>query len=233
MEQNKIINTTEIIKPNIDYSEYFIKKNKQLYMTDYHNLRGISNNTAQRFLLGFDEIWRSPTAVAKGYKIQPSPRLIIPTSRYSYIARDIRPENEIFQKERKYLKMKEGKVVTFNKKALWNSDKPIFLVEGEIDALSIIEAGGEAVALGSACRINAFINEIKVKKPLQPLLIAMDNDEIGKNAEKIITTQLPLLNIPFSIVNITGNLRDANEALIKDRLIFIKIIKALENCCYK
>lgn len=34
----------------------------------------------------------------------------------------------------------------FNQEVIGNTDKPIFIVEGSLDALSIIEAGGEAVA---------------------------------------------------------------------------------------
>jgi replicative DNA helicase len=40
----------------------------------------------------------------------------------------------------------------FNAKAL-QQNNPIFITEGEIDALSIIEAGGEAVGLGGTSNI--------------------------------------------------------------------------------
>ena len=56
-------------------------------------------------------------------------------------------------------KSKVGKVRIFNSKALYTASKPVFIVEGELDALSIIiDVGGEAVALGSTANRRAFIN---------------------------------------------------------------------------
>ena len=38
-------------------------------------------------------------------------------------------------------------------------------VEGELDALSIIEVGGEAVALGSTTKVKSLLELLKTKKP--------------------------------------------------------------------
>ena len=38
---------------------------------------------------------------------------------------------------------------------------PVFIVEGEIDALSIIEAGGEAVAIGSTSNTHKLLEYIE------------------------------------------------------------------------
>lgn len=57
--------------------------------------------------------------------------------------------------------------------------KPVFIVEGELDALSIIEVGGEAVALGSTTKAKALVELLKTQKPSQPLIIALDNDTAG------------------------------------------------------
>jgi hypothetical protein len=73
--------------------------------------------------------------------IPTTPRIIIPTSDYSYSARAVN-DNE------RYKVMKEGKVHLFNTEALVKSGgKPLFIVESEIDASSILECGFEAVRI--------------------------------------------------------------------------------------
>lgn len=71
---------------------------------------------------------------------------------------------------------------TFNRKALKEANKPIIIVEGEIDALSVMEVGGEAVAIGSTANTKAFIELLKTERPEQPLIIALDNDTAGEKA---------------------------------------------------
>ena len=53
------------------------------------------------------------------------------------------------------------KIRIFNKEALQRANSPVFITEGEIDAMSIMVAGGEAVALGSAANVDLFVNECK------------------------------------------------------------------------
>jgi replicative DNA helicase len=105
----------------------------------------------------------------------------------------------------------------FNVKALRNATKPVFIVEGELDALSIIDVGGEAVALGSTGMVNSFLKQLETKKPVQSLIIALDNDEAGEKAYKKLAEGLTGLRIPFYRVNLTGQYKDANEALQYDR----------------
>jgi DNA primase len=105
--------------PSNDYTMYFTKCAKQLYRTNYHKQRGISDDVATRFMLGYDENWKSPAATKKNFYLRMSPRLIIPTSNSSYIARDVRSRTG------NYTKMKEGHVVTFNSKALYESRQPV------------------------------------------------------------------------------------------------------------
>ena len=139
-----------------DYTEYYRECKARISdpaAADYLAFRGISLEVAHRFWLGFDPKWRSPAAIENGYNPPRSPRLIIPTSSSSYIARDVRPDAE------KCLKMKEGKVHLFNTRDLYNADdRPVFITEGEIDALSIIEAGGLATALGSAANYKMLVD---------------------------------------------------------------------------
>ena len=117
----------------------------RLAQTDYPQRRGLSAATCARFHLGYDPAWRNPKAPET---VPPSPRLIIPTGRTSYLARDVRGKDELSEQEARYTKVKVGKTRLFNAEALDTAEKPVFIVEGEIDAMSIVEAGGEAVAYG-------------------------------------------------------------------------------------
>lgn len=194
-----------------DYTDFFLQAHKAVEQTDYWKRRGLSKETVDRFKLGYVAEWRHP----KAPKAPTSPRLIIPTSPYSYLARDTR--ETIPEEQRAYSKSKVGSIQLFNKKALQTATKPIFIVEGELDALSIIEVGGEAVALGTTTKSKALIELLKAQAPAQALIIALDNDEAGQRASRELTEGLQGLNIPCYSFNPCGQYKDANEALQRDR----------------
>lgn len=194
-----------------DYTDFFLQAHKAVEQTDYWKRRGLGKETVDRFKLGYVAEWRHP----KAPKAPASPRLIIPTSPYSYLARDTR--ETIPEEQRAYSKSKVGSIQLFNKKALQTATKPIFIVEGELDALSIIEVGGEAVALGTTTKSKALIELLKAQAPAQALIIALDNDEAGQRASRELTEGLQGLNIPCYSFNPCGQYKDANEALQRDR----------------
>ena len=194
-----------------DYTDFFLQAHKAIEQTDYWKKRGLSKETVDRFKLGYVAEWRHP----KAPKAPTSPRLIIPTGKGSYLARDTREELPTEQKP--YSKSKVGSIQLFNKKALQTATKPIFIVEGELDALSIIEVGGEAVALGTTTKSKALVELLKAQAPAQALIIALDNDEAGQRASRELTEGLQELNIPCYSFNPCGQYKDANEALQRDR----------------
>ena len=194
-----------------DYTDFFLQANKAVDQTDYWKKRGLSKETVDRFKLGYVAEWRHP----KAPKAPTSPRLIIPTGKGSYLARDTREEVPAEQKP--YSKSKVGSIQLFNKRALQTATKPIFIVEGELDALSIIEVGGEAVALGTTTKSKALVELLKAQAPAQALIIALDNDEAGQRASRELTEGLQGLNIPCYSFNPCGEYKDANEALQRDR----------------
>lgn len=211
--------TTEQEEP--DYTSFFLQAAEHIGETEYH--RGLTAATLSRFKLGYIAEWRHP----KAPNAPASPRLIIPTSKHSYLARDTRAE--LTEDQRKYCKSKVGKVRIFNSRALREAQKPIFIVEGELDALSIIDVGGEAIALGSTANKRALLTMLESQKPAQPLIIAMDNDEAGSKANKELTEGLERLKIPFYRLDISGQYKDANEALNGDREAFRATIEQAEN----
>lgn len=209
-------------EPEADYTEFFKEAHAHINETDYPQRRGLSSRTIDRFKLGYIKAWKHP----KAPNAPASPRLIIPTGRSSYLARDTRAD--LTDEQARYSKQKVGKIQLFNRAALQASSRPVFVVEGEIDALSIIEAGGEAVAIGTTAKASSFIEYCKKSRPAQPLLLAFDNDKAGRECSQKIADGLEGLGVDHYSVNIAGSHKDANEALQKDREAFIAAVRAAE-----
>lgn len=222
--QNNIHNNTYTSTQGqeTDYTDFFLQANKDIEKTDYH--RGLTLETLNRFRVGFVESWKHP----KAPKMQPSPRLIVPTSRHSYLARHASEKDYINYRGQVENKSKVGRVRIFNPKALREAQKPIFITEGEIDALSIIDVGGEAVALGSANNVKKLLKWLEQRKPAQPLIITLDNDKVGAKAANELAEGLERLEITFYRADIAQPFKDANEALNADREAFTEVIRLAE-----
>ena len=210
-----------------DHTEFFLLAASRIKDTDYAERRGLSPEVIRKFHLGFVKEWRNPILdEEKRQRISPSPRLIIPTSPYSYVARDTR--QELTDKQRCYAKLKVGHVHIFNAKALEQGTRSVFVTEGEIDALSIESVGGCACALGSTGMVNAFLKGVEQHRPKLPLLITLDRDAAGCMAKDKLITGLEALGIAYACVNISGEHKDANEALIADREVFATAVQEAE-----
>jgi replicative DNA helicase len=189
-QETKIV-SNETENQEQDYSKYYEKAHENLNkpeVQDYLTKRRISKETADKFNLGYNEKWASPKAVSEGKYVTPSPRLIIPTSSASYVARDIR--ETLTPVEKQYAKMKEGKSRLFNSGVLAKAaDTPVFIVEGEIDAMSISEVGANAVGLGSTSNIATLMSELEqggeVSKT-RTYILYMDNDDAGTKASETL-----------------------------------------------
>jgi replicative DNA helicase len=163
--------------PAIDYTAYYNECRARASETDYFSFRRLSQTTIARFNLGFDPAWRSPKALREGKNPPASPRIIIPTSKHSYVARLTDPAAD-----QKFKIVKEGKAELFNRESLWGIE-PTFIVEGEIDALSIIEADSEALALGSISNKNKLVELCGVTPPLAQIVLCLDNDDRGRKTQ--------------------------------------------------
>lgn len=213
-------NTNTSPQEEPDYTDFFLQAAKNIGKTDYH--RGLSRSTLARFNVGFAESWRHP----KAPKMEASPRLIIPTSPYSYLARYAGAGDYINYRGDVENKSKVGKVRVFNSGAIDTATSPIFIVEGELDAMSFYEVGAEAIGLGSLSNTRLLIAELEKRKPAEPLIIALDNEskpEIQAKVEKAVadlTEGLQRLDISFYRIDVAQPHKDANEALNADREAF-------------
>lgn len=202
-----------------DLTFFFSGANEHLCETSYH--RGISLETLNHFNIGFVREWQHP----KSPHSPATPRLIIPTSSGSYLARDTRKENDIPKNQKSYVKSKVGKVHIFNEKVLEISNI-VYVVEGELDALSIIDIAGydSAVGLGSAGNVNHLLSVLDKTEHKPKFIITLDNDNAGEKARNELTAGFDERCIEYCVYNPCGRFKDPNEALMNDRENFSKAV---------
>lgn len=196
------IHTTE----REDFLAYFKERHQHLVETDYMKERGIPQEILDRFLIGYEP------SFTKGTGGQTWKAIIIPTSRSTYTARNTDPKADKKARVRKV-----GPNILFNSRRLQEATTPIIITEGEIDALSIITVGGEAVGLGSTANWRSLVKVVEAQRPVQPLILGLDNDQDGQKATEELVKELERLQISFYRLNLYGEAKDANEALCKDR----------------
>lgn len=199
-----------------DYSEYNAQAEASLFgLADksapirYIKGRGISLETAQRAEIGYN-------AAKK--------RIIFPTVRASdkgesYEARAIDESNGV-----RWQTAKNGGKGLFNPSGLYTKDEGVFICEGGFDALAIMEAGKEAVALCSTSNIDCLMAFIKEQRPQAVLYLCLDNDEAGRSAEAKLAKELHRAGVSYVKANISGKYKDAAEHLQKDRDSFLNAI---------
>lgn len=201
-----------------DFTDLVLKAHESLCMHDYHAERGITEEVAARFKLGYVQD-------VKGM----STALVIPMLRadgtYSYQLRNISKEEPLQHYKPKV--DEAGEAELFNSAAI-KQNKPVAIVEGAIDALSVISAGMEAIALNGAQNKGKLYDLIqKHKTKLPPIILALDNDEAGRKAQKEIKDMLDKAQIATYSVNLALQYKDPNEALQANPEAFRAIVGAL------
>ena len=223
-KSGQVTDTHSSIHTSVDgnYIEFYKKANSNIGNTTYAKDRGLSDSILSRFKIGFVEDWKHPNAPEN---VTGSPRLIIPVTQTSYLARDTRKDIPEYQKQ--YAKTKVGGSNIFNGRAfIEHGDRPIFVVEGEIDALSIMEVGGLAVGLGSTSNAKKLAELVKGKELARPLILALDNDPRGKKAQEQLEGFLQAQKTPYTVAKLTeGTAKDPNEMLVRDRVAFEKLVE--------
>lgn len=189
-----------------DFTAYIEECHARIGQTDYPQLRGFTKKIIERFRLGYEPNFRTKEKLEDGTeRFVTWKALIIPNLPYGYKARNTNPDAADKVRPR-------GITKPFNLQALQQQEKPVFIVEGELDAVSIYEVGGEAVALGGTGNVKKLLAELPNYKITRPLLLALDKDEAGRNAEEELASSLRERGLPFLQADITGEYKDANEA---------------------
>lgn len=196
-------------QPPEDYTAFFIQAQKA-NTGAYLEGRGISKTTQELFGVGFVEQWKSPNAPEY---VKGSPYVIFPTSKSTYCTRYTGTDEAMS----KYKKMHVGKNAPFFcEKLALESSLPMFIVEGEADALSLWELGYTALSLGSVSSAGRFIDFATAHSD-KHYIIALDNDNAGAGAISKITAALAEKGISHTVADINDHYKDPNERLQKDR----------------
>jgi 5S rRNA maturation endonuclease (ribonuclease M5) len=87
------------------------------------------------------------------------------------------------------------------------------ICEAEIDAMSFMEAGYAAIAVGGAS-FNDYKRDMIMRSPITELIIATDNDKAGG---KLRTEIIEALRgrIMLKVARLDADVKDANDALVK------------------
>lgn len=120
-----------------------------------------------------------------------------------------------------------GRKNLFNFSAL-GGNAPVFVCEGAMDALSIIDVGGIAVGLSSVSDKNLFIEKLKRfkndGKEIPPILLVLDADDAGRAATADILESMkkdfPYVAAADFSQSVLNGAHDANDAIQKDRAAF-------------
>lgn len=216
-----------------DYTSFYRKWHQDLKESpealEYLHGRGITDDSIERFNLGYCATWKHSKA---GERVQPSKRIIIPRTPGTYTARTIEePRNEW---EGQYTKQVQGKQKDlFNLEALDGAATPI-VCEGELDAISLYQAGaGAVVGIGTTTNAGTFLEEAK-KHPEAVYILALDNDKDkpgnpGQTAQKKLAEDMTAAGLDYiSTAKLYGEEKDGNAALVKDPERLGKAIAYLE-----
>lgn len=207
---NRIVTDIEMGRSNLREANFFFRR------------RGISLELAERYGCGFIKNWIHPK-LRGDKKVVASDRVIIPTGAESYVARAVDPQNKI-------PKLRAGKSSIFNVEVLRSSEQNVVVVEGEFDALSVIEAGNDAIALGSTMNVEKLLRWLKENRvrPQKPLVIDLDADEAGRAAVQKLSMGLQKLGVKhFVLTLVLKGCKDQNESLVKNRELFISGVQAI------
>lgn len=232
-KKEKIQDTASAGAP--DYSEYYAQCHKRVTETNYFLDRGLTPEIIEKFNLGYDPQYKArPTSI-------PVKAAVIPVSPSLYKARYLEPNGQ------KYNCNGQG---LYNATALDQSFKPVFIVEGEIDCLSFLSCGAEALGLGSTANKRKFIDLITERvsskdSKLPAIFLALDNDKAGEETETELESELreiqlanPMRPFFFSRLRkelkreIYGDCKDANELLIKNPYQFRELARLTESQLY-
>lgn len=187
---------------------------------EYLSRRGISKRTADKFGV----VYSGKIKIGLGEEDEPWKAIIIPTGDGCYTIRNTK------EADSHYRIRKVGGFPVFNASVMYeDKDSPVFVTEGELDALSFYEADADALSLGSVTNNHRFIDIVKNRKPLRKLILCLDNDEKGKAAQRSLAKSLAELDIPYEEINVAGECKDANEALQTHREDFLDLVSCISH----
>lgn len=167
--------------------------------------RGITAETMARFMVGYE-----PSHYFPGLK-ESREAIIFPYDRgcHYWGARTLGPrENGCFDKP---LSAEAGEEPIFNAAALYGGG-PVFVVESQLDAMTLEQEGARAVAIGGS-GTNKLRKQLDKKAPAGVLILNFDNDEAGERDYERASALLQEKGLPYIRGHVAGAANDPNELL--------------------
>lgn len=227
--------------PEIDFTPEVLAAHEELgshpEALAYYKKRGLSDATIEAYKLGYhvkghnDLLKNHPENQCKSHKenlyryILPYPNL---AGKYTYFITEIIDREQIDGYNKKYRKINKNETglaaPIFNERYLMGNVPPvIFICEGIYDALSVEEAGSNAIAfVGIGHR--RFLQLCKKFFPDTVFVVSLDNDNSGQSASEKVIAGLRALRLPF-IVRAPEGGKDFNEMLTGYPANFYRFIK--------
>lgn len=202
-------------KEKRNFEKLFAYCRSHIKETDYPKKRGLSDGIVKKAGLGFHPKFQ----VDKDGDTWPA--LIIPVDKNHFVARNTDPNAD---KNNRFHASSGGRVLFTRFSDLRNSKNPTWIVEGEIDALSVADAGGEVIALGSTQNIPKLMKYLKENLPAASLILALDSDEMGRKAQEELSEALRELGIHYIAARRTG-FKDANAFLYNNKEQFCQYVR--------
>ncbi len=182
--------------------------------TDYFTSRGLTKKTINTYRLGF---------LPDGHKYGKSFKYLLPVSDLFLI---LRSDNEMDR----YRNIGNTEILNIRYLEEPNlTEKQIFVTEGYFDALSLEELDLPAIALNSTAMCDTLIKKMvenvdKLKS--KQIILALDEDQGGRETTAKLKRALSEINIPFAELKLNGY-KDINNYLKEDRESLLQEIKNL------
>lgn len=188
----------------IDFTNYYKKCINKISNTDYLNNRKIDIDLLKKYNVGYDD---------------KREMVVFPINKNCYFARSVNSNQKLKSRGTSYL---------WNEKLLENSDSKtlIYVTESIIDSLSLetIDSDIKTVALNGLPNYKRLLKVIDDKKFVGNIVLVFDNDITGKTYQDIVKEELKKRKINSFSTSIifTMDVKDLNEALVKDKEAFIR-----------
>lgn len=200
---------SEMTKTNLeDQGQNYKTWHNHVNETDYWDFRGITRETINRFNLGYD-----PKRKA----------VVIPCTSTYYVARAASDNPGP-----RYLNMKGVPVQLFNEAALDQLEKPVWVTEGAIDALTLLQSGSQALALNSANMADKLIDAIEKRKQIPYLILCLDKDQAGQTMTQKTGRELQARNKHYMTAKVPDPHQDTNSMLQAKELALLDFVKQTE-----
>ena len=205
----------------VDYTLFYKESVDKITKCNFLQSKGISKEVQNNFDIGYYENWIHPnTSEDMRQYIAATPRIIIPFTKDSYAALYTGDNVNVAAVQR------VGEDTIFNIDTLYDGIEPIFVYENEIDALSTIECGYDAISIGGISHLSSFYNKLREKKSVRLLVFCIDDKtEEGQEIALDLSNKLAEINQDYIVYDIIKKYKSANEFLCTSKEEFLNSIK--------